>query len=356
MQMPDRRPRPAAAGSCRSGTTTRAHTEGWNGPCVEPRRPAATAGPLTLHEERALGILLTIVGLVIVLATLRDITHELFDPEDVGSMSRPVMHGVWRLIRVWARHRRAAMYHAGHIILISVAAFWTILLTVGWALVFWPRLPQDFHIAATLPWSSRSGFDTALYVSLTSLTTLGSSDIVPLHAGLRFASAVESLLGVGMITAWITWILSIYPVLSTRRSFEREIGLLQELHPDVDVVVHDTPQEAVAELLRSLAEQMLRVGSDLSQSRVTYYFQNRKPEISLTSQLPYVLALAHAAESMAVAPALRHRGALLRRAVESTLADLGTEFLDLHDAPPDVVLRALARDHMVAGGKRGPAP
>ena len=323
--------------------------------------PAATAGLLGRRDrgrdtrENALGILLTVVGLVIVIATLRDITHELFDPEDVGSMSRPLMHGIWRLIRAWARHRRAAMYHAGHIILISIAAFWTILLTVGWALVYWPQLPQGFHIAAALPWTSRSGFDTALYVSLTSLTTLGASDIAPLHAPLRFAMAVESLLGVGMITAWITWILSIYPVLSTRRSFEREISLLQQVNPDVHAAVRDTPQEAVAELLRSLTEHMLRVGSDLSQSRVTYYFQNRRPGISLTSQVPYALALARAAESPEAAPAVRHRGRLLRHALESSLAEIGAEFLNLTDAEPEEILRALARDHMVTNGKGGPA-
>lgn len=296
----------------------------------------------------ALGIALTIVGLVMVFATLRDIMHELFDPEDVGSMSRPLMRAVWRLIRVWARRRRAAVYHAGHIILIAVAAFWTILLTVGWALVYWPYLPRDFDIASAIPWTARSGFDTALYFSLTSLTTLGSSDIAPLHAALRFASALESLLGVAMITAWITWILSIYPVLSRRRAFEREVYQLQEVHPDVASAIRDTPQDSVAALLQSLTEQVLRVGSDLSQSRVTYYFQNRKPKISLGVQLPYVLALARTAESSAAAPAVQHRGMLLRRAVESTLGDIAEEFLDIRDGSPEEVLQALARDHMLS--------
>ncbi len=284
------------------------------------------------------------------LATLRDIVHELFDPEDVGSISRPVMHGLWRLVRAWSRHRHATVYHAGHIILLAVAAFWTALLSVGWALVYWPWLPQDFHLAPLLPHAAASGFRTALYFSLTSLTTLGSSDITPLNSALRFASVLEGLLGVAMITAWITWILSIYPVLSTRRSFERALCILQEIHPDAQEVVRDTPQEAVAELLRSLAEQVLRVSSDLSQSRVTYYFQNRRADISLAKQLPYALALARAAGSSDVAPAVRHRGLLLRRAVESALHDIGTEFLGLDDATPAEVLRALTEDHMMPAG------
>lgn len=286
------------------------------------------------------------------LAALRDIMHELFDPEDVGSLSRPVMHGVWRLIQKWARRHPSTVYHAGHLILIAVAGFWTAMLTIGWALVYWPHLPSGFHLASGLPASAGRGFGTALYVSLAALTTLASNDVVPLATWLRLAAALESLVGVAMITAWISWTLSIYPVLATRRSFEREVSLLQKSHPDVWSLIRHTPPEAAAELLRSLTEQVLRVSSDLSQSRVTYYFQNRREEISLARQLPYVLALGRGAESSDGAPAVRHRGGLLRRAVESALSDIGDEFLDMKDDPPDEILRALARDHLI-GGREG---
>jgi hypothetical protein len=94
------------------------------------------------------------------------------------------------------------------------------------------------------------------------------------------------------------------------------------------------------------------VGSELGQSRVSYYFQNQAPELSLARQLPYVLALARATEADGVAPAVRHHGALLRSAVEGMLDDLGAQFLSLRHAPPERVLEALAKDHLLRPADR----
>lgn len=54
-----------------------------------------------------------------------------------------------------------------------------------------------------------------------------------------------------------------------------------------------SPVEAVAEVLRSLTEQLLRISSELRQIRVTYYFQNDSPDLSLARQMPCVLAKDH---------------------------------------------------------------
>jgi hypothetical protein len=294
----------------------------------------------------------SLVGLALILVVLRDVVHELFDPEDTGSLSRAVMKGVWGAIRLVGRWRRSAIYHAGALVLVSVALMWTGLLTLGFALVYWPRLPDAFHVDSSLPAAATRGFGTALYVSLGSLTTLGSSDIVPVADGVRYAGTVESLLGVAVITAWITWVLSIYPVVSRRRAFARGVDLVCRTHPPPERAVVERPATVTAELLRSLTEQVLRVTSDLGQTRVTYYFQNRTPELSLARQIPHVLALADAARHASVEPALQHHGALLRQAVEGLLGEIGAQFLDLRDAPPERVLAALERDHLLTRDER----
>jgi hypothetical protein len=293
------------------------------------------------------GVLATALGVALVVVTLRDVVHELFDPEESGSLTRALMRGVWRAVRVVARRRRSVIHRAGALVLLSVAAMWTGMLTLGFALLYWPRLPAGFHVDPTLPASATTGFPTALYVSLGSLTTIGSSDVVPLADGMRYAGTLESLLGVALITAWITWVLSVYPVLAQRRAFACEVNLVRHAYPPPAQAVAEGAPGELAGLLRSLAEQVVRLTSELSQTRVSYYFQNPDPALALATQLPYALALARAAEGAAGHPALRRDGALLRRAVETMCDTLGEQFLSLRGAPPERVIEALAEDHLL---------
>lgn len=294
----------------------------------------------------------TIVGLALVLIVLRDVVHELFAPENTGSLSRAVMHGVWRAIRLLARWRGSLMHRAGAIVLLSVAFAWVSLLALGFALLYLPRLPLEFHVDSATPAADAHGFATALYVSLASLTTLSSGDVVPRTSLVRFAAALESMLGAALITAWISWVLSIYPVLARRRAYARDIDLLCDMHDAPALIVREEPTEAVAALLRSLAQQTSRVATDLVQTRVSYYFQNRTTDLSLAVVLPYLLTLASAADTPGSPPALRRLGAMLHESTTSLLDEIGTQFLGLDGATPDAVLRELARDHRIEIGQR----
>lgn len=233
-------------------------------------------------------------------------------------------------------------------VLVAVAVMWTGLLAVGWALIYLPQLPGSYDLAPGLAPSAASGFGTALYVSLATLTTLGANDITPVPDWLRLATAFESLVGAALITAWITWVLSIYPVLAQRRALTYEIRELRRAHPRAEELAGEVPGEVVSEMLRSLTEQILRAGAELGQTRVSYYFQKRSEDLTLARQLPYVLALARAVESSGQEPALSGRGLLLRGAIEALLRVVAAQFLDVDpDEPPDRIIEALARDHLL---------
>ena len=70
------------------------------------------------------------------------------------------------------------------------------------------------------------GLDDALYLSMVNLTSLGYGDIVPTGEVLRFLGPLETLIGLGLLTASISWILLLYRVLADYRSLSREISLL----------------------------------------------------------------------------------------------------------------------------------
>jgi hypothetical protein len=289
----------------------------------------------------------TVIGVVIIAATLRDVVHELFSPESTGSISRLVSNLVWRLVRVLGRVHRVFMYRAGPFCLVAVALAWTGMSVLGWALVYWPRLPASFHVDPGLPPSATSGFATALYVSLASVTTVGAADVTPQTVGMRVAVTLEALVGLVIVTAWITWVLSVYPVLAERRSFTREVMQLRNVYPEPETAVRDAPRESVTGILLSLTEQVLQVGTRLGQSRVSYYFQNESAELTLVAQIPYVLELARAAENVGDMPGVRHHGKLLRGAAEQMLKELAMEFLDMKDPSAEEAMKAIAHDHLL---------
>jgi hypothetical protein len=289
----------------------------------------------------------TLIGIILVAATIRDVSHELFHPEMRGSVSRVVMHAVWRGMRPLARYRRSLLNHAGPAMLMTVVAVWSLLVATGWALVYWPRLNSDFSMNASIAQPAAYGFATALYLSLAVLSSMGASDLVPTSPAMKFAEVLEPFVGLVIITAWITWVLSIYPVIEERRAYAQRVLLLREAEPDADRLVAEAPHEAVAEILRSLTDQLITIFMQLGQARVSYYFQSQQPRLALTDHLPWLLALGRAAERQGQPPLIRHLGTALRLAVESFVADLTATYLNIRDVSVEAGIEALARDHLL---------
>jgi hypothetical protein len=107
------------------------------------------------------------------------------------------------------------------------------MLTIGWALVYWPWMPGHFLHTAE-PDAPGSSLRDSLYFSLVTLATLGYGDISPLSGWLRMVAPLEALLGLGLLTGCVSWLLSIFPVLSRRRALAYEIHLLGEARIDPD--------------------------------------------------------------------------------------------------------------------------
>jgi hypothetical protein len=70
------------------------------------------------------------------------------------------------------------------------------------------------------------------------LTSLGASDITPKSPATRLVGVSEPVLGLVLISAWITWVLSTYPVIAERRASEREVDLMRRAEPDARGSAH----------------------------------------------------------------------------------------------------------------------
>lgn len=295
---------------------------------------------------RVLTLLLNALGAAMVLAALRDIFHELFHPSGRGSLSRTVMRDSWRLFRRAASRSPAILDAAEPAIMVLIIAGWAAMLSVGWALILWPYLPAGFLLSTGLDPSENVGFIDAFYLSLTTLTTLGYGDITPVNGTLRVLLPLEALVGFGLLTVSISWVLSIYPVLSRRRTLAQRLLFLRRAEEETGI----SPARADAQTLASLTIELTAVRNDLVQFPITYYFHGDEND-ALSAAAPYLLQLSKTPDGEAPEP-LRLHTAALRKATEAFADTLSSLFLNVPASSPDEALKAYARDHLYPRRRR----
>lgn len=297
--------------------------------------------------------LVTLVGAALIFLALRDVFHQLFRPTGAGSISGMLMRGVWRAFRPIARRYPSMLTLAGPAALVVIIAAWVSLVAAGWALVYWPRLPEQFLLAPGLKPSEQIGFVDALYFSLVTVTTLGFGNIAPTSDWLRLVSSLEGLLGFGLLTASLTWVVSIYPPLTRRRALAQQVALIRDAESESGVSVAGAGAQATERRLESLTSQLTTVRSDLSQFPITYYFHSGDERESLPAHMQALLRLAEECAGEDAPPPVRLGAAELRGAIDDFCSTVGPQFLGLPSTPAERVLAAYARDHLLASPKDG---
>jgi voltage-gated potassium channel Kch len=299
-------------------------------------------------------LLAMLLGAGLIFVALRDIFDTLFHPSERGKVCGAVMRITWRGFRWFAVRRPkglGAIELAGLGALLAVILSWSALLAVGWALVLWPHLPDGFLFATGLDPSNERGFVDALYLSLVTLTTLGYGDIVPTSGWLRALVPLEALVGFGLLTASISWVLSLYPALSRQRSLAHEISVMREAGLKTGIGLRQMDAETAGQVLKELTSQLINVRADFSQFPITYYFHSSDERFALSAAMPYLVRLAEKGGSADCPPAVRLRAAALREAIDDFSTTVASRFLGLSSAPTDEVLAAYARDHLHASNE-----
>lgn len=322
--------------------------EGYGHPstCTKERGSLEREGPD--HErERRMILLATLVGVILIITALLDIFQTLFHPSGKGILSRTLAYGAWKAIRPLASRYPTTLQFAGPLGFLATVATWAALLALGWAFVYWPRLPGGFSFDPGMDPSDNAGFIDALYFSIVSLATLGYGDISPEAKWLRIIAPLQALTGFGLLTASITWLLSIFPTLSQRRAFADEVLLLREAEAQTGVPVTDLDPDTAQQMLGELTSQLITIRGDLIKFPSAYYFHGRDEQAELSVAMPYLLRLAEKAGDAACAPEVRARAVMLRGAIEEFSATLASRFLGLSPSTPtEEVMEAYARDHL----------
>ncbi|MGW8764366.1 potassium channel family protein [Streptomyces sp. NPDC055815] len=279
-----------------------------------------------------------LAGAALILFILRDVFHTIWHPTRHGGLSRLVMRGVWRLsAHHGARWRPVGL--AGPVGMMIVVAVWALVIAVGWALIYWPHMPDDFSYATGLTPSEHAGPVDALYVSLVTLATLGLGDIAPASGWLRILAPIEALVGFALLSATVAWVLGIYPALSRRRAFALRLSHLGRS----DGTTEALDSAGGAAILDGVASALSTVTVDFLQYAESYYFFDGDENIALAGRLDLAVGLAHKARR-ARHPDVRLSASVLRTALEDLATVLDERFLRT-GGPPEKVFRAYAADH-----------
>jgi Ion channel len=176
-----------------------------------------------------LHILAAIFGVVLIVAILVEGFETVVQPRRVSRkyrITRVYFVAFWGIWRWMARtplskyKRRAAFLGAfGPLSLLGIFATWVIGLVVGFALLQWglrdPILVNTGHEVV--------GLETYLYLSGTTLFTLGYGDVTPVSTLGRILAVAESGLGFGFLAAILSYLPALFQSYSRR---EVNISLL----------------------------------------------------------------------------------------------------------------------------------
>jgi ion channel len=261
-------------------------------------------------------VIWTLLGIALIAVALRDIFDVLFHPLGRGMIARRVVRGVTAVARRLPGGSGAVGLLAGPLSYVAVVAAWAALLAVGWALVFLPQLPSGFTFDPALDPSQHAGFLDALYVSLVNLTSLGYGDISPQAPLLRVLGPVETMFGLGLLTASISWLISIYNAISRRDSLAHEVHLAKEAEEKLGEKLADADPELLETMLASFAEQLIRARRDVIHFPITHYFRTEDEERALAGLLPFLSSLAGEANEENRPHSLRVRAEILRMAID----------------------------------------
>lgn len=137
----------------------------------------------------------------------------------MGPFSELLSRGIWRLARAAAfrlakprRHR--LLNRIGPLLSPLLIGIFIMLLIVGFALIYYPRMPAEFNVDKE---ARGAAWIESIYLSGTTLVTVGYGDISPRTMAMRVVALAEGISGFALITLMVTYLLNVYTALEQKR-------------------------------------------------------------------------------------------------------------------------------------------
>lgn len=274
-----------------------------------------------------------IAGGLLVALTLREVFHMLFHPSGQGGASMAVFRALWRATaRLGTRGRTVA----GPLGMTAVIVLWVGAMVLGFALVYWPSMPEAFAYASALEPRSEGDLIDAIYFSAVTQTTVGYGSIAPEQGIFRMLAPLQAALGFGLFTMVVSWVLSVYPALQRQRAAASSLHALRLAH-ERQAGAGEVEPATLARQLEQVSEMLSQARVDFLQYPSTFFFAAPAPTFSLARALPFAQGLA---ERPGLDPAARPAAAQLGASLDLLADTLAEQHLDMAGAGTAAVLEA----------------
>src|SRR5581483_479288 len=278
-----------------------------------------------------MAIFLRVLGALVIAVGLTDVFQTLFHPAGRGAMSDWIARVIWKTFRRLSSRNRGFLTFAGPVAILVTITTWAVLTVLGFALIYLPDINAGYVYTngihqATIPlWG-------AVDSSIEALITL-SDGAYAKPVWMRLMRSSEAVIGFGLLTASMSWLLSLYPVLENRRSVAHRATLLHHAELETGKNLFGERSTTVETLIYGMAADLTTLRNQMVQFPISYYFHMDENNTALAGILPYIAELADRAVAVRDAPMLQIAGTALGGAVEDFLQVLAEIFLRMpkHD-------------------------
>lgn len=288
-------------------------------------------------------VLFSIFGIVIILSVLWEAFETVVLPRRVVRrfrVTRLFYRSMWEPWRAIARRyknaksRETFLSYFGPLSILFLFAIWAAAIIVGFGMLYYSSSTQD---------STHPSFETCLYLSGTTMFTLGLGDVIPHTWAERLMAVLESGIGFGFLALVLSYLPVIYQAFSRR---EVSIVLLDSRAgspPTGTELLRRHPCLEGAVPLEQVLRDWERAAADMLESHISYpsvsYFRSQHANESWLAALTAILDACTLLMTTVKNPPAARQARLTFAMCRHTIVDLAQVF---GQAPPNDVRDRLA--------------
>ncbi|HET7478370.1 MAG TPA: potassium channel family protein [Rubrobacteraceae bacterium] len=232
--------------------------------------------------------LLLPVGVILILTGLTDVFFTVLHYDGFGFLSSRLYNRLFHVVSfvtrpLPGRYRALGLSLAAPLMVPVTIFVWILLVSSGYALIYYAGM--DAHTFYFSNSSLEPSLLEAFYLSGTAISTLGFGDVTPLSAFYQLLTVSEALIGFGILTLAITYVLGVYGVL-------QQLGILaaglyhqaQDTSEPLDILIPHFPNgehRGLETHLMAVHRELVEIYEGIRRYPIVYYYHSRRAYRSL---------------------------------------------------------------------------